>query len=360
MRQRIQTLDGLRFLAAIGVLWIHAWTFFGNPRYYIGPIDIAAILAIGGNGVDLFFVISGFCMYYFYASKNEFSYHDFYRFIIKRWVRLSPAFYAIAIVYIIIANHDIAVDMIYLLNSVFYLNAIFPQYNIASHFWTLGVEWQFYLIIPFLLIYQNKIGFKKIFIGVFGIVFFIGVISVFIFKDQYDWFTNFIFFRGIEFGCGVIAARLLIKSNSYLKSRILWLLMFLAITYVGRAFISRQVLALSPYYYNLYKLLGFIIMGGGFAGILYLAVTSVKWLNLILGNKLFKKMGKISYSFYLWHALVFPIIAGYIIRFLPISKGIMLPVITTIISTIVLYPVSQLSYNLLEKPFLSVGNLTTK
>src|ERR1700753_1334175 len=99
LRPRIQALDGLRFLAAIGVLWIHSWTLYGHARWDVGKVDLANIMAIGGNGVDLFFVISGFCMYYFYASKADFSYHDFWRFLVKRWVRLSPAFYTATVLY---------------------------------------------------------------------------------------------------------------------------------------------------------------------------------------------------------------------------------------------------------------------
>jgi peptidoglycan/LPS O-acetylase OafA/YrhL len=363
LRQRIQTLDGLRFLAALGVLWIHAWTYHGNARFHIGRIDLADFLALGGNGVDLFFVISGFCMYYFYASKSDFSYHDFYRFLVKRWVRLSPAFYAATIIYLLyrlFIDHNISFNIIDILNSVFYLNSIFPQHNIAAHFWTLGVEWQFYFIIPFLLIYQNRIGFKKTFSIIFGILFLVAVICVFIINKQSDLLTDQIFFRGIEFGCGTIAARLLIKNNAFFTSRILWLIAFIIITYAGRILISKPVLSLSDNYYNLFKLFGFTLLGVGFAGILYLSVTSFKWLNLILGNKLFKTMGKISYSFYLWHALVLPVVAAFTLKFLPFEKGIIAPVITTCISAVILYPVSLLSYNLLEKPFLSIGNLTTK
>lgn len=362
MKGRIQTLDGLRFLAAIGVLWIHSWTMNGNPRCYIGKIDISDLLAIGGNGVDLFFVISGFCMYYFYASKTEFSYHDFYRFILKRWVRLSPAFFVATVAYILVEKFVYQYNGDYFLgflNSLFYLNSIFPQHNVASHFWTLGVEWQFYFTIPFLLIYQNKIGFKKVFCLIFGILFLAGVISVFVFKDQFDQLTNQLLFRGAEFGAGIIAARLLIKNNIVLKYRILWMVLFIVVTYVGRVLISKSILALSVHYYNLFKLFGFSLMGFGFAGILYLAVTSVKWLNYFLGNKVFKTMGRISYSFYLWHGLIHPLVANYTMEFVP-SKGILAPIITTVISAILLYPVSQLSYSLLEKPFLSAGNLTTK
>lgn len=363
MRQRIQTLDGLRFLAAIGVLWIHTWTLYGNPRCHIWKIELSDFLAIGGNGFDLFFVISGFCMYYFYASKSDFSYHDFYRFLIKRWIRLSPAFYFTTIVYIlarIFIYHQKINIILSFLHSVFYLGYLLGQYATAAHFWTLTVEWQFYFTIPFLLLYQNKIGFKKTFSIIFGIISLCAVVLIFNMKDQSDYFASTLLFHSTEFGCGVLAARLLIKNNTFFKYRVFWLIAFIIITYTGRVLISKPVLSLSYYYYNLFKLLGFTLMGAGFAGILYLSVTSAKWLNHILGNRLFKTMGRISYSFYLWHALVFPLVTTFMIENAPFLKGITAPLITTCVSAIILYPISLVSYNLLEKPYLSVGNLTTK
>src|SRR5580698_7352951 len=141
MRPRIQALDGLRFIAAFGVLWIHSWAYFDNPRFYIGPIDITGVMGIGRNGVDLFFVISGFCMYYFYAGHANFSYKDFGRFLFKRWVRLSPAFYTATIVYLFViwVRYNQYQNIVpSLCTSALYLNSIFFQYNAASHFWTLG------------------------------------------------------------------------------------------------------------------------------------------------------------------------------------------------------------------------------
>lgn len=363
LRPRISTIDGLRFLAALGVLWIHTWTLHHNPRCYVGNIDFASFLALGGNGVDMFFVISGFCMYYFYASKNDFSYHDFYRFLVKRWVRLSPAFYVATMIYILAGKfiYHQKIDIICnFSHSFFYLNYIFGQYYTASHFWTLTVEWQFYFIIPFLLIYQNKTSFKKAFSLIFGLILLLAIGYVLILKNQSDIITNTLLFRGIEFGCGILAAKALIKNSLFLKRRVWWMAMFIIITYAGRVFVAKQILEISFYYSNLFRLLGFILMGSGFAGILYLSVTSTKWLNQILGNPVFKTMGRISYSFYLFHALVFPEIVKYSITSMPFVKGIMAPVISTCISTIILYPISLLSYKLLEKPYLSVGNLTTK
>lgn len=358
MKTRIRSLDGLRFLAALGVLWIHTWTAFGNPRFYIGSIDITSFLAIGGNGVDLFFVISGFCMYYFYANKTDFSYHDYARFIKKRWFRLSPAFYAATVAYLIIINNYGAIFG-KLFTSVFYLNSLIPNYNITAHFWTLGVEWQFYLLVPFILIYQHKIGFRNIFSTMFCTLFLAAVISVFIFKNNPDWVTNQIVFRGVEFGGGVIVAKLMLSDLPHLKYRTLWLITSLVIIFAGRVLLSKPVLGLLPYHYNLLKLVGFTIMGCGFSALLYLTLTSDGWLGKILGNTFFKDLGKISYSFYLWHVAIIPVAISAFKTLLPGTNGLAAPVITTVIATALLYPVSLLSYNLLEKPFFKQGNLTT-
>lgn len=363
MKQRIQTLDGLRFLAAMGVLWIHCWIAFRTPRCYVGKVDIADFMALGANGVDLFFVISGFCMYYFYGTKSDFSYHSFLRFIKKRWIRLSPAFYAATLIYIIVGRYfeGYAFSLPFnFLHSVFYLNYFFGQYNTARHFWTLTVEWQFYFTIPFLLIYQNKLGFKKSFILIFGAVAFTALIVIFMLKEHSDMFTYTALFRMSEFACGVVAARALVKTEFRFRRRIFWLMAFILITYTGRTLISASVLRLSLDYHNVFKLIGYTVMGIGFAGILYLAVTSAKGLDTLLGNKLFRTMGRISYSFYLFHVLIYPFVVLFVKHHMAFLNGLAAPVISMLISALILYPVSMLSYTFLEKPFLSMGNLNTK
>ena len=363
MRHRIQTLDGLRFLAALGVLWIHTWTTYGNPRLVLWKFDLTNVLAIGANGVDLFFVISGFCMYYFYGSRQEFSYHDFYRFLCKRWVRLSPAFYLVTLLYILFGiyyyHYNINWEM-NMLHSIFYLNWILPAYATAPHFWTLTVEWQFYFTIPFLLIYQRKFGFKKAFLCIFGGLFLVACCAALFSRTHLGGLTDTFVFRGVEFSCGIAAAKLLLKNTGFFIRRKLWLTAFICLTYTGRLIISQRMLDLSHNFYALFKLTGFTLMAAGFAGVLYLAVTSKGLLNTFLGNKLFKMMGRISYSFYLLHVLIYPLTTVFIHRYLPSLTGITTPMISTLMSTAILLPAALIWYNLLEKPFLSFGNLTRK
>ena len=353
MRERVETLDGLRALAALGVLWIHSWTFHGNPRLLIAGFDITTIFALGGNGVDLFFVISGFSMYYFYTNKSNFSYLDFGIFLKKRWIRLSPAFYTATVVYIGFGyyfNQNFPILKSFI-TSVFYLNSI-TSYSAAGLFWSLSAEWQFYLIIPLILFYQQIYSFRNILYFTLITLGAISILAVITLKKGSDFFVDQISFRYFEFVWGIITARLILNKNFILSYRPIWLITFILITYTGRLILSKSILSFSENYYNLFKLIGFTIMSCGFGGILYMALTSKKNLRLILGNKLISRMGKISFSFYLWHGLVNLCVGSLIMKTLPFIHGILKPILTFSISTIILIPISLLSFHLLEKPFI--------
>ncbi|WP_374951539.1 acyltransferase family protein [Mucilaginibacter sp.] len=362
MKNRIQALDGLRFLAAAGVLWIHTWTLFGNPRFYVGKLDLASIIAIGGNGVELFFVISGFCMYYFYSRRPFSSYRDFGHFFLKRWVRLSPAFYTATVIYLLheyFFNSGSRMQGLQLIHSLFYLNYWLGEYGVANHFWTLTVEWQFYLLVSLLLVWQRKAGFRRSFLYLFSLLGLAAVTTVFVYKAGSDYLTGTILFRGVEFGAGILTARLLLYPRPAFKNRKIWFFIFVAIICTGRVLVSERALRLAVHYYNLFKLAGFTLMGIGFSGFLYIIITSNGRLARLFGNRLMVSLGRVSYSFYLFHALIFPYVTGYIVRW-GIFQGIFGPLVATGCSILILYPLSLLSYTVLEKPFLSVGNMTSK
>lgn len=315
-------------------------------------VDITSVLSLGGNGVDLFFVISGFCMYYFYANSSEFTYSDFWQFLKKRWIRLSPAFYTATIVYVLINWREapLLTKSLKILTSLLYVNSLSPH-NVEGFFWSLGPEWQFYMVIPFVFIYQNKIGFFRTFAITGLTMLIISVFSVFILASKSDILVDQLIFRYFEFACGIVVARVILIYPVNLSHRWIWLIAFIILTYFGRFLISRYILSISPLYYNIFKLIGFTVMSSGFAGIIYLAITSKKWLKLLLGNKLISGIGKISYSFYLWHGIVHVLIGKIVIENFEMS-GLWPPITTFTISTLILIPVSYLSYLILEKPFL--------
>ena len=345
--KRIDSLDGFRALAALGVLYIHCWSSFGSPKMSVFNMNMAIPLAIGGNGVDLFFAISGFIMYFIYGGKGV----NPSGFTIKRWKRLSPAFYTASAVYILIAliKNDNFAAFKSLFTSFFYLNNIIPIYSSAALLWTLSVEWQFYLVFALFIIIERRNSFW-ISISLFSIVFIlIPVLITILLKSESDVYTNQIFFRFFEFMSGMIAA------NIYLKNRdknILTSVPFIAgisIVFFGRYFTTSYALSKFVHYASLFKLFAYIIMGMGFSIIIYVGLKS-KWLSIIFKLTKLPALGRISYSFYLWHGAILMLVFPYVSRHQLSSSAKVL--ITFTVATLINLLISKLSYRYLEKPFV--------
>lgn len=150
MKNRILPLDGWRTIASLGVVWIHAWTMVGNPALNLFGINVFKPLAIVGNGVDFFFVISGFCLYLILKDK-PITVAVYKTFIKNRWLRIGPAFYVCSIISLFVLHRTFGlVQLKILLTNLFYLSNIIPlngnpNSNIVAPFWSLAVEFQFYI-----------------------------------------------------------------------------------------------------------------------------------------------------------------------------------------------------------------------
>ncbi|MFC9848465.1 acyltransferase family protein [Streptomyces sp. NPDC060223] len=152
---RVNGLDGLRTLAVATVL-----------VYHVRP----DILPGGSVGVDVFFTISGFVITRLllaeYARTGTVGMSAFYR---RRWRRLVPALFALCAVCAVLAlttslrsfdGHLLAV----LLAATFLMNIVRAvQPGVYSdvtgplaHTWSLGVEEQFYLVWPPVMILLLK------------------------------------------------------------------------------------------------------------------------------------------------------------------------------------------------------------
>jgi peptidoglycan/LPS O-acetylase OafA/YrhL len=148
--ERLQTLDALRGLAALAVVWFHFSRFTPAARRI--PL-LTASGKYGWIGVEVFFVISGFVIP-LALHKGQYRLGDFPRFLAKRLIRLEPPYLASIIITLL---------MRYLLHwgrgqwgmpsawnlflHPFYLNGVFREYWLISVYWTLAVELQFYLLI---------------------------------------------------------------------------------------------------------------------------------------------------------------------------------------------------------------------
>src|SRR5579862_6841034 len=97
-RGRIPTLDGLRGLAILGVILLHADVahYSAAGSAYPGPLD--EIVNAGWVGVDLFFVLSGFLITgILWDSKGAPRY--FRNFYLRRVLRILPLYYGVLLVW---------------------------------------------------------------------------------------------------------------------------------------------------------------------------------------------------------------------------------------------------------------------
>ena len=64
---RLASIDGWRAIAVLGVFWWHTWIHTGNPSLILSigshGLNLQRLPVLLGNGVHLFFVISGFCIH---------------------------------------------------------------------------------------------------------------------------------------------------------------------------------------------------------------------------------------------------------------------------------------------------------
>src|SRR5215467_3831439 len=145
-RDRIDIINALRAFAAAFVAWGHFAGGQGGWRTWSGTY--------GYTGVDIFFVISGFIIPYS-LFRGQYTLRNFGRFIVKRGVRLYPP-YLISIPISIIAANAVLRPLfpaagIHVAGRQFFYHLLFvndivgvPWINVV--YWTLAVEWQWYLL----------------------------------------------------------------------------------------------------------------------------------------------------------------------------------------------------------------------
>ena len=142
----IPELDGIRGLAALAVLFHHVCYVGIHPQAWGSEVHVFYNLArFGNNGVDIFFVLSGFLITsLLIQDRTEPAYyHNFYW---KRVLRILPLYIACLVGIYFLVPHSHA----YVLLSALFIVNFAQVFHVVSNgpFWTLAIEEQFYLIWP--------------------------------------------------------------------------------------------------------------------------------------------------------------------------------------------------------------------
>jgi peptidoglycan/LPS O-acetylase OafA/YrhL len=153
-------LTGLRALAACWVVAFHLNALVG-PRamgFDVGPLHVVLtpLLTIGWVGVDIFFVLSGFLLtiHFVELSRDAPMGAALPRYLRGRILRVVPAYWAqIAVLAAVAwaASGAPPAWLRYVPAHLFFLQNLTPESQSAVNgvYWTLPVEFSFYLVLPF-------------------------------------------------------------------------------------------------------------------------------------------------------------------------------------------------------------------
>lgn len=156
----IASLDGVRAIACLSVVTFHLSLITTRDIHLWSPQNISpwiATLAYAGDtGVTLFFILSGFLLFMPYAKALLFdsAWPQARHFYLRRALRILPAYYVTLFLMILIYSPDFlhthGLGDLFMFLILFMDSSPTTYRMINGPFWSLAVEWQFYLLLPLL------------------------------------------------------------------------------------------------------------------------------------------------------------------------------------------------------------------
>ena len=353
----LDRIDHLRFFAALMVFFRH----FNGGSSYSGSLStvsdvIGFIFSIGVTGVSLFLFMSGFLFCIICkAGEKKIDYAGFMR---NRALRILPLLvFTVFVIISINFKKSSPEDIFRLLTMQLNTGGVswgMDKFN-AWPIWTIAVEFQFYLIFPFIITAFKNGGIKYISSLMLVMLIVRGIIIQTQPEISGDVIYNSLIGRLDQFLIGIIFGKLYIDGRfSLLKNTYISVLsMLTSISLILIYFYIRK-----PYigYANAF---GFIIeaFAWGFFVMSYLNSKFVinRYINLALS-----RLGEISFSFYLLH---FPIMAALIsalTQYIPYAYHGNEMIFTVLLGLPVVCIVSMLTFYTIESPFLGMRKKYSK
>jgi peptidoglycan/LPS O-acetylase OafA/YrhL len=356
--QYIPAIDQLRGIAAVLIILyhgLHLITYqlrFGTPFTFDGWLTtesaLLAPLIEGHTAVALFMVLSGF-IFTHGAHGAQIRYGAF---LYNRLLRIFPLFLFLYVagVYLFPERYSLLGLAQGILLQTNLPGATFIE-PFTSLFWTIAVEFQFYLIFPFLLIFQRRYGYRYL-LGVILLFTLVRAAGLTLGANARDISYTTILGRMDQFVLGMLVALLF---RVYQPPR--WLPpVVLALSALALALALVVFHRLGGYpAIAWYKILWPTVEGLLWAGFIYAYLHLFRTAQPALMRGL-AWLGELSYSLYLTHLTIFALIIRLNLLVLPPSA----PIIWNALATTLLVALpaatllSLLTYHLIERPFLEL------
>jgi peptidoglycan/LPS O-acetylase OafA/YrhL len=384
---RLSGADGLRALAALGVVFSHLFQRLGMEDQSPVLAAIQGIMMKGAYGVSIFFVLSGmllslpFWKAYLDGSPRPSIGH----YARRRFARIAPGYWASLLVSFVVGFlifTDIQAPVLRLLSgatftSGFHYLTFFPTES-NGPLWSISLEVFSYVLMPLVMIAMFALGRRGyrfsvwFWVGVFALVIAVNQVVITVFQTdavgkgwQYgivggakEWmpYYNPVGFFG-HFTIGIIAAGV-IAWWQVRGGRRLW--RFDVIGVAGLAGIAALVLLtmfpLEPRYMeNPFQSQPFLFpVLAAFAAMALVGMSHSRLVGRLLDNRFFRYTATVSFGLYIWHYLLLHLMVDLTDGEF-VYGGVQNPARFAWMSVTVLvlaYAVATVSWKFLEKPVL--------
>lgn len=345
----IPELDGIRAFAIVSVMFYHAGFL---------------LLNMGWCGVQLFFVLSGFLITGILLDSKKKA-HYFRTFYFRRTLRIFPAYYFLLVLIAITAplasRHigDLPWYLVYLQNYLLGIRrwkAIFPNY--FNHSWSLAVEEQFYLIWPLIVLLCSRKQLFQICIGIIpGTLLFRFLVAELTGNDilVYASLPCQIDYLAIGGLLAIILRRGITRGDlARLGTRTALIALIPLVIFIT----VHRTDPFRPSFVRVDSWLMLSAMAFFFAGAVAIAASGLGIIGKVLRLKPLIHIGKISYGLYLYHLPCYFIITRIVSKYNLLREPASVPIIIGILIAKFgfAYLTALLSWNYLEKPFLTLKN----
>lgn len=162
--QYLPHLDALRFWAFMAVFIAHSSHLYVPGMQEVSYWEsLRDMLQAGVLGVNFFFVLSGFLITRLLLLEKEKHHHiHLLKFYIRRCLRIWPLYFLILLLAYLtyqFTEADTKTNWWYYLSFTGNFHSLYqgtPYSPALANLWTLGVEEQFYILWPLLLLFANK------------------------------------------------------------------------------------------------------------------------------------------------------------------------------------------------------------